>query len=199
MKWLFLLISLQTFASSLKYCPHQTNFLEIKEMTLDMAKVDYPDLYPLLVNKTIIFHEFESQDYFFKVFIKQVLKSMTMINKDKWKYRLDINKNIYNCSPSKEALTAILSHELGHIEDMVNMKKKKQFIALGLKILTRKKFNEKYEKETDLKAIKRGHTEGLIAYRNWIYKNIPKKKLTKKMRIYYTPEQLREISHSLKK
>ena len=81
---------------------------------------------------------------------------------------LDLNIKLYECSPSKSALISIMAHELKHLLDY----KKSGFFKvskLGLRMLF-KKSRSKYERETDLYVIKNGFSNGLIQYREWIYK-----------------------------
>ena len=55
------------------------------------------------------------------------------------------------------------------------------------------RFTVRFERGADLEAIALGYGSGLATYRNWLYLNIPTKRLAAKKRDYFTPEEIETI------
>jgi hypothetical protein len=109
-------------------------------------------------------------------------------------YYLEINPVIFKSYPGDEAVAAIITHELSHIQDYTTMTGKKLF-AFGKKYLMNKKFVKKYERSTDQIALYKGYGRGLIQYRRWLYEQLKAQQidLALKKINYYTPEQIVEF------
>jgi len=88
-----------------------------------------------------------------------------------------------------ESIEAILVHEFEHIKDYDSMSSVK-IGEMGSKYALSKKFRSKYERQTDVKALRKGLGAGLIGYRNWIYEKLSPKQLLLKKRYYLTPEEI---------
>lgn len=164
-------------------CPGKTNKEEINGIIRDLISDYFPSLNEDYKDNRIKMREFTNDQYFMKTFFK-----LGHVLKDKRIYFVDINTKLYSCSPTKEALVAILAHELKHIDDYKNLKSF-GLIKLGLKMV-RKKPRSKYERETDYFVMELGLANGIKEYRNWIYDQLTEKALKKKKCYYYTPEEI---------
>lgn len=109
-------------------------------------------------------------------------------------FTIYMNQNIAEALPIHyQAVEAIIAHELFHIVDYAT----KGVFALILLGLT---YGAAYERETDFRVVKLGYTEGLIAYRQWLYNLLPDEKaLEKKRKFYLTPEEMSEYLLQVKK
>ena len=112
-------------------------------------------------------------------------------------YRIGINPKIFALDIPKEALVAVLAHELQHTMDYA----KKSFIAgiipIGIKVLI-KKYRYRYERQTDLKTVLNGYGDGLISYKRWQYRLLSKEDLKVKRENYLTPGEIELIQRNLK-
>jgi hypothetical protein len=105
----------------------------------------------------------------------------------KLNYVMYVNPEVFTKNAPENAVRAIIAHELAHV---LYYRQKNRFELLGLVSLTDKSFTAKFERKTDLEAIKRGYGEGLIEYRKWLYQNIPAADLRAKKRDYFSPEEI---------
>ncbi len=185
-----LLISLQAYTAS--YCPHKSSLEEISQMVESIIEKDFPSLSELYHDQSISIKLFKSKTAYLKTDITP-RSSFFFKKKDDLNYSIDINKKLFKCSPQPEALEAILVHELSHISDYIEMDNKKKIFSFVVKYLISKKYNTRYERSTDMVAIKRGYKEGLILYREWIYQQLTPKQLRTKKKRYYTPEEMKEM------
>lgn len=99
-----------------------------------------------------------------------------------------VNPLVFENNAPEEGIRAILAHELGHA---LYFKEKNRLQLVGLVSLIDGGFTAKFERRTDLVAIERGYGEGLIKYREWLYRNVPPNNLAEKLRNYFTPEEIR--------
>ncbi len=94
--------------------------------------------------------------------------------------------------PGEDAIVAILAHELAHSLDYV--KRRQQAGAAGLvglvPALIWPPAEAEMERHTDLVAVQRGYGRGLIAYRQWLYRNLDADAVAEKRRVYYSPLEL---------
>ena len=93
--------------------------------------------------------------------------------------------------PPADAETAILAHELAHLERYAAMGRR-SLLALGWEYLVRPegKAVESFEKDADDRAVKAGHAAGLAAYREWLYPRLSADEAARKRRLYRTPREL---------
>ncbi|MEO7659037.1 MAG: hypothetical protein ABIV48_05430 [Pyrinomonadaceae bacterium] len=103
------------------------------------------------------------------------------------KTTLYINPAVFDRGASDESVEAILAHELAHVLYYFD---RNRLSLLGLIRLTCDDFEASFERKADLTAIARGYGPGLIEYRQWLYKNIPDNTLKKKMRNYFSPNEI---------
>lgn len=169
-----------------EYCPGTTSKAEILVIVKEIIYKDFTDLIPAFMEERIQIREFESTDYFLKTMFK-----LGHIFNHKRVYYLDINKNLYHCSPTTNALKSILAHEIQHISDYKHANSP-ELIKLGIKMIG-KKSRSAYERSTDFSVMKLGYAKGLIEYREWIYGRLDEKSLRTKKCYYYTPEELKRF------
>lgn len=148
--------------------------------------------YPEISEKDIKIETFSSDADFFKArfsftryFSLRHLKTIIFVN-----------PAVFDGDVSEDALSAILAHELAHA---LYYQSRNRFALLGLVKLTSGNFTAGFERRADLTAIARGYGDGLIGYREWLYRNIPERKLEIKRRNYFTPEEITILIEAFKR
>jgi len=107
-------------------------------------------------------------------------------------YVMYLNRRLLEHPPGNAALEAILVHELCHIRDFTEMSGW-GLIRLYLNVNYDAEFEIRYERETDLCALRLGYGEGLKAYRQWLYRIIADPEtVAMKRNVYFTPGQIDE-------
>ncbi len=161
----------------------QTNSIErTQKLVAEIIEKSYPEL----KDKRIEIKSFASKsDYFQSRFSFGRFLTFRRMN-----YIIYVNPKVYELNAPENGVRAILAHEIGHI---LYYSRKNRVQLLGLVNLSTKGFTQKFERRTDLEAIRRGYGEGLIAYRTWLYENIPMKSVDVKKRNYFTPEEISAI------
>jgi hypothetical protein len=142
--------------------------------------------YPELSGKDIRVHSFHSSsDYLRTRFsVRHYLTFQRM------QFSLEINPLVFELGAPDEALQAIIAHELEHV---LYLSRRNRIRMLSLVRLARPSFTMRFERKADLGAIGRGYGSGLILYRKWLYKNIPRDALAEKYRDYFSPEEISAI------
>ena len=105
-------------------------------------------------------------------------------------YFVEMNPRITVSGPTPQSVCAILAHELVHL---VGMSHGNRIRLLGMVRLLSSGYTAKYERSTDLEAIRRGYGEGLASYREWVYQHVPPKAVTNKRRNYFSPDEISAI------
>lgn len=107
-------------------------------------------------------------------------------------YAVLLNAAVCDDPPPAEAETAILAHELAHLEAYAAMSRR-DLISLGWAYAAHPggKSVEAFEKAADDAAAGHGHAEGLARYREWLYPRVTPKAAARKKKLYRTPEELR--------
>lgn len=142
--------------------------------------------FPELQKKVVKTRKFESSvDYFQTRFSVSRFLLLRPVH-----YFVEINSQIANSGPSADSVCAILAHELVHILWMSDGNRLHLF---GLVRLVSSGYTARFERSTDLEAIRRGYGPGLITFRVWVYKNIPAEALERKQRNYFSPEEIAAI------
>ena len=103
-------------------------------------------------------------------------------------YLVYVNPRLYRDPPSRDALLAVMAHELGHIVDY-ERRSATGLAGFTVRYLTRDR--ARYERETDLGALRRGYGCGLIDYREWLYRHVSPAAAAAKRRDYLTPAEIR--------
>lgn len=111
-------------------------------------------------------------------------------------YRIGVNPLLFEKSIPRDALEAIMAHELVHSEDYYNGSTIRTIIPIGFKVSNKRK-RVQYERKTDLKTIMYGYGKGLISYKNFQYPLLDKEQLKRKKQEYLTPEEI-ELIESIK-
>lgn len=106
-------------------------------------------------------------------------------------YVLRVSRRLFDAPPEREAVRAILAHELAHLAGFSNMTGR-QLAWLGLRysISGEGGFAARYERATDAEAIRRGFGPGLKLYRRWLYSRLGAVDAARKRKLYYTPEEI---------
>lgn len=177
-----LLIHMTTQAQT---CQGTLSLDEFKAQVLEVQSKYFPQLNGNQIRVTT----FEAEDYFLQA---QPAKSTLLGSRHKRRYEVQLNLRLLECSPGEKALEAILVHELEHIVDYTRMSSA-QILSHGLRYVSDKKFRTKYERETDLKALKHQVHDGLVAYREWIYQWLSPKQLARKKQFYLSPDEIRAL------
>jgi hypothetical protein len=166
------------------HCGEKTNREEITALINELIREEFVELSD--VNLSINF--FKSDAYYLATWIKP----FTIVKKPKNRsYIVKINENLFSCPPPKDALRAIMVHELQHIHDYYT-KKSGKLIRLISSIGLSHKQRAIYERATDLATMKKGYTKGLINYRKWIYPKLEGSDFLTKKLFYWTPCQMQE-------
>lgn len=107
-------------------------------------------------------------------------------------YAVRLNASVCGDPPPAEAETAILAHELAHLEAYATMSRS-ELVRLGwaYAVSPGGKAVEAFEKSADDAAASRGHAEGLARYREWLYPRVPPEAAARKKKLYRTPAELR--------
>ncbi|GDX78703.1 hypothetical protein LBMAG42_05140 [Deltaproteobacteria bacterium] len=108
-------------------------------------------------------------------------------------YTIEYDPVVLSDPPSPEALAAVLAHELGHIDDYLQMDSAALLdfaVWYGTEDPTTSASLAEYERATDEKALARGCAEGLSAMRTWIYAHVDADRLAEKQKDYYTPDEI---------
>ena len=131
----------------------------------------------------IFIHTIDSPTYFFESNF-----TITRFLFGAKKYRVGVNPAVFEKSIPYDALVGVLAHELCHTEDYATGSTLGKIIPIGIRMLT-KKSRAKYERQTDLKLIEKGHAMNMKAYRLWQYPLLSKEDLKRKRKEYLTPEE----------
>jgi hypothetical protein len=148
----------------------------------EVVKASYPELKDADI-QVQSFHS--ASDYF-----RTSFSFGRFLSAKKMRYFIKVNPRVFELNAPEEGVRAIVAHELGHAFDFHG---KKRICLLGLVRLSLKGYSATFERRTDLQAISRGYSEGLKAYRTWLYQNVPAKKLMEKRRNYFSPEEIEAI------
>lgn len=159
-----------------------------REMLVEIIEQSFPELDA----KKIRVRPFQSRATFFKTQFS-VSRFLTL---RAMRTTVLVNPLVFEKNAPEAGIRAILAHELGHALYYAG---KNRFELFGLIGLANDGFNAKFERRTDLTAIERGYGDGLIAYREWLYRNVPAKNLAAKKRDYFTPEELRVLVPAIKR
>ncbi len=157
---------------------------EIEQLLKDVIHQSFPELKTAKIGLASLKNE--------SVFFQSNFKPLSLFKKNKH-YLIQVNPAIFKRNLPKEAAKAILAHELSHTLDY-HKGGMGGIIGVGWHLISDPTC---YEHLTDLQAISRGYGKGLMAYRNWVYTQIPAKDLEKKQTTYYQPHEIQALILSL--
>lgn len=142
--------------------------------------------YPELASKEIRLKAFHSDsDYFRTRFsVSRFLFFQRM------RYFVEVNPELFSRNAPPDGVCAILGHELAHVADLSHGNRIRVFRLVRL---ASRAYTARFERRADLDAIRRGFGDGLISYRNWVYKNVSPAKAEEKKRNYFTPQEIARI------
>lgn len=167
-------------------CHYPISKSEIIDLTNQLLNKHFSNLSLHRDNKLLEVKFFKADEYYFKTMFKKA--DFLKFRKNR-KLFLYINVNVLECPPSTEGLKSILAHEMFHLQDYLTSSSY-DLLKLGLKYRSRKT-RARYERYTDLRAMKLNFARGLIEYREWIYPSLNKKQLKKKRALYFTPKEIK--------
>ncbi len=157
---------------------------EIEQLLNDVIQQSFPEL----KNTKIGLASFKAESVFFQ----SNFKPLSLLKKNKH-YLIQVNSAILQRQLPKQAAKAILAHELSHTLDY-HKGGVGGILKVGWQIVTDE---DCYEHRTDIQAIARGYGQGLMAYRNWIYTQIPAQDLPHKQATYYQPQEIEVLMQHL--
>lgn len=109
-------------------------------------------------------------------------------------YKVYYDLRILESPPSREALQAILAHELQHISDYTKFSFwNLAMLLMRYEVLGDEKFICRFERNTDRLVISLGLGEALADYRQWLYARLDKKYLKRKRQRYLQPHEIQEL------
>jgi len=179
---LLLFFSFSAFANSGETCLPS---ITIESFT-SLMKTTKDQFFPELNNVSINVSTFRSDAYFLQAQprIKTLVK-----NRIKRQYSVQLNLKLLECPPREDALKAILVHELEHVKDYTGWSSAK-IAKHGAHYSTSMNLKVAYERQTDRKVLEKGLHIGLAGYREWVYQWLTPEELSRKRRIYLTPEEI---------
>ncbi len=182
------LIFISTLGQSLAMTPVCAPAISLTDFknTVDETRMEY---FPEFESDSLTVTTFHSSAYFLQA--QPSLSSLLHQRADRT-YEVQLNLRLLDCPPERQALKAILVHELEHVRDYRSMSSAK-IISLGMKVSLSFDFKVHYERATDQKVLNKGLFEGLALYREWVYQWLSPKELIKKRAIYMTPEEIRRL------
>lgn len=104
----------------------------------------------------------------------------------KMSYQVLFNTDAVLLTCPEEARRAIIAHELAH----VLYYSRRRMRLFGLVRLLRSPSRSRFERDADREAIRRGYSEGLKQYRDWVYQHVPASALPGKLRDYLSPAEI---------
>ncbi len=142
--------------------------------------------YPELVQVQMSLQEFHStSDYFRTRFsLPRFFFLMPM------RYSVQVNPDLFSQGAPQDGVCAILAHELAHVAALSHGNRIRRFNLIRLMSAG---YTRRFERKTDLEAIRRGYGDGLKVYRTWVYAHIPPEKLAEKRRRYFSAEEIERI------
>lgn len=176
-------------AGSVAQNPDATTALERASLLVNEIKAAaYPELRRADVQVKLFNNE---SDYFRARFaIRQFFTGRRM------RYLVFVNASAFTRQAPEAGVRAIIAHELAHV---LYFSQRNRLQLLGLVRLATKGFTARFERWADLQAIARGYGAGLKEYRQWLYRNIPAKRVKEKKRDYFSPEEIDAIVSATQK
>lgn len=153
---------------------------EIRQILDELVARSFPEL----EGRKIKIRTFDSDAFYFR-------SRPTIGSFVRWKkqaYVIDVNTRVFQLEPPREAVIAILAHELCHSSHYASSSR--GTVVKELRMFFSQRRMSRFERRTDLDAMSRGYAKGLILYREWIYPTLDKKSLAKKRKSYLTPEEI---------
>ena len=111
------------------------------------------------------------------------------------RYRIGVNPEAFERELPEEAARAILAHELAHTVQY--RREGRRAVLSGLWSLLHAGFKERFERRTDLEAILRGFAPGLAEYRRWLGRMLGPAAIGRKIRFYYSAEEIERLGRAL--
>lgn len=110
-------------------------------------------------------------------------------------YCVRVNPTLLPSPPKRDAMVAIMAHELSHIRKYSNMGSVRLLAFMASYGLS-ERTHLRDEHQMDEEAMKMGLGEGLIEYRCWLWRRLTPAQWKKKAKIYYSPSEIRQWMQS---
>lgn len=141
-------------------------------------------LHPELEDVEVTLHELSSETDFYQAALDVATMDDPPLERA---YRVLYNPLQFERDIPRDAVGAILVHELQHLVDYTEMDGE-QLSEFALWYASED--ISAYERRTDEAALWAGCGEGLIAYREWLYAQLTPEQIEQKKVTYYTPEEI---------
>lgn len=161
-----------------------SSLAEIQDLLKELVTASFPELKQASIKLAPLQDE--------AVFFQSNFEPLSLFTPDP-QYIIQVNPALFQRRLPREAAQAILAHELSHTLDF-QAGGTPGVIGVGWQLLTQPAV---YERRTDLQAILRGYGSGLIAYRKWVYAQIPAQHLPAKQASYYQPHEIHSLMKQL--
>jgi hypothetical protein len=157
-----------------------TSLGEVQQLLDELVERSFPEL----AEGRIKLRTFKSESVYFRS--RPTIGSFLFSKR--LTYLIDVNPRVFELEPPREAVVAILAHELSHSSHYTRSSRWR--VVGDLRQFVCSQHMVRFERRTDLDAIDRGYHAGLAQYREWIYAELTPKALAKKRRDYLTPEEI---------
>ncbi|MGV3525022.1 MAG: hypothetical protein ACO1RX_12400 [Candidatus Sericytochromatia bacterium] len=157
---------------------------EIQELLTELINVSFPELRQTSIKLAPLHDE--------AVFFQSNFEPLSLFTPSP-QYIIQVNPALFQRRLPRKAAQAILAHELSHTLDF-QAGGTPGVIGIGWQLLTQPAV---YEHRTDVQAILRGYGSGLMAYRKWVYAQIPAQHLPAKHATYYQPHEIHCLMQQL--
>lgn len=153
-----------------------------RKLVEEIRAASFPELSGVIIKVELLQHEAD--------FFRSRFTFLPFLTGRHMQYVLKVNPAVYTRNVPEAGVRAIIAHELAHV---VWYRQRKRIRLFGLACLLSGKYSARFERRTDLAAIERGYGAGLKEYRNWLYQQIPARKVAEKRRNYFSPEEVDAI------
>lgn len=153
-----------------------------RKLVEEIRAASFPELSGVIIKVELLQHEAD--------FFRSRFTFLPFLTGRQMQYVLKVNPAVYARNVPEAGVRAIIAHELAHV---VWYRQRKRIRLFGLACLLSEKYSARFERRTDLLAVERGYGAGLKEYRNWLYQQIPARKMAEKRRNYFSPEEVDAI------
>ena len=150
---------------------------------VELARAAY---FPTLAGVALELTEIRSEDTFFQANLDLATLDEAPLERT---YRVQYNPLVFDDPPPRDAVGAILVHELRHVLDYTELTSE-ELVDFALWYGAGGEEVYAYERATDEYALEAGCGPSLSRYREWLYVHIPPEDVAAKRASYYTPEEI---------
>ncbi len=139
--------------------------------------------YPELAGAGIAVYSLASRSDFFQARVEW----RSFLCRRRLAYVILANPRLLSEGAPPDGMRAIVAHELAHVR---YYRRGSRVRLTGLIRLLSPGWRARFERDADREAIRRGFGPGLKLYRQWLYQNVPPRKLPGKLRDYLSPDEI---------